>query len=103
MEPETVEIAQDAQEIAQDAQEIALTLWDHAQVFHGRADAPLERLSDLGSPSAPMRLAYLHRSLCDRAPKLREWLRTREGWPKWRMRLGRAAAPPDPADCLCAY
>lgn len=78
MEPETVEIAQDAQEFAQ-------TLWGHAQVFMDGLMRPwnaYQILIAIGTYAAAYCIAYVI------GPRIREWLRTREGWPKWRMRLG---------------
>ncbi|MFD1157652.1 mechanosensitive ion channel family protein [Roseovarius aestuarii] len=85
MEQDTVEIAQDAQEIAQDAQEIALTLWDQAQVFLDSLMRPWNAYQ-IGIAIGTFLLAHLIARYV--GPKLHQWLRTREGWPKWRMRLG---------------
>ena len=78
MEPETVEIAQDAQEFAQ-------SLWGHAQVFVDGLMRPWNAYQiaiAVGAYAAAYCIAYVL------GPRIREWLRTREGWPKWRMRLG---------------
>ena len=85
----------DAQQVAEEgpqatdefevAQEIALNLWDQAQLFLTGLLRPWNAYQ-VAIVIGVFALAYcLSRFF---GPKLREWLRTREGWPKWRMRFG---------------
>ena len=69
----------------QQAQEIALGLWDQGVAF----------LNTLMRPWSAYQVViifavFLVATLVARivAPRLHGWLRTREGWPKWRMRFG---------------
>ena len=78
MEPEAVEIAQEAQDLA-------LTIWDHGQVFLNGLMRPWNAYQ-IGIVAATFFVAYCIARFV--GPQVREWLRTREGWPKWRMRLG---------------
>lgn len=68
----------------QDAQEIAYSLADQAQVFLKGLLRPWNAYQ-VGIALALFLLAWglaLYLS-----PRFREWLRTRENWPKWRLRL----------------
>ena len=44
------------------------------------------RLNQVGAVLAMMVIAHVLARIL--SPRLRRWLRTREGWPKWRLRLG---------------
>ncbi len=71
-------------EIPEGAQDIALSLWDRAYEFiHGlmRPWNAYQMAIILGI----LLVAYLLSRVL--APRLHDWLRTREGWPKWRMRF----------------
>ena len=76
--------AENAPEAAQDAQEIALGLWDQMQDFLSgllRQWNAYQVAIILGLLIAAHLLARFL------GPRLHGWMRTREGWPKWRMRL----------------
>ncbi len=67
------------------AQEIALTLWHQALSFLGGLLRPwnaYQVLIVIGVILAAWALAHVL------GPRLHDWLRAREGWPKWRMRFG---------------
>jgi small-conductance mechanosensitive channel len=69
----------------QEAQEIALSLWQQAYLFLQSLLRPwnaYQVLILIGIFLAAWLLAKLL------APRLHDWLRKREGWPKWRMRFG---------------
>ncbi len=78
MESETVEIAQEAQAFAE-------VLFGHAQTFLDGLMRPWNAYQ-IGIAIGTFALAYCLAQYF--GPKLREWLRLREGWPKWRMRVG---------------
>ncbi|MDM7256183.1 MAG: mechanosensitive ion channel, partial [Paracoccus sp. (in: a-proteobacteria)] len=60
-------------------------LWRHLEVFLRTLILP-SRLNQLGALVAIFALAHGLRWLV--SPRLREWLRGREDWPKWRLRTG---------------
>jgi len=68
----------------QEAQEIALSLADRAQVFLTGLLRPWNAYQ-IGIAIALFLLAWGLSILL--TPRFREWLRTRENWPKWRLRL----------------
>ncbi len=69
---------------AQEAQEIAYSLADQAQVFLKGLLRPWNAYQ-VGIAIAIFLLAWGIALLL--SPRFREWLRTRENWPKWRLRL----------------
>ncbi len=69
---------------AQEAQEIAYSLADQAQVFLKGLLRPWNAYQ-VGIAIAIFLLAWGLALLL--SPRFREWLRTRENWPKWRLRL----------------
>ncbi len=74
----------DAPEVPQDAQEIALSLWEQLHDFGTGLLRPWNAYQ-VGIALALFLLAWgLARLL---APRLHNWMRSREGWPKWRMRF----------------
>ena len=67
----------------QDAQEIALGLWDHILEFSQGLLRPwnaYQVLIAIAVIFVSLGLSHLLR------PRFHEWMRTREGWPKWRYR-----------------
>ncbi|SLN20689.1 putative MscS family protein.1 precursor [Roseovarius litorisediminis] len=68
----------------QDTQEIALGLWSQAQDFALGLLRPWNAYQ-VGIAVGLFVAAHLLSRLL--APRLHEWMRTREGWPKWRMRF----------------
>ncbi|WP_371225725.1 mechanosensitive ion channel family protein [Roseovarius sp. 2305UL8-3] len=82
---QVVEEVQQATDEFEVAQEIALNLWDQAQLFLTGLLRPWNAYQVV-IVIGILILAYcLSRFL---GPKLRDWLRAREGWPKWKMRFG---------------
>ncbi len=79
-----VEMEQDSVEIAQEAQEFAQTLWGHAEVLIDGVMRPWNAYQ-IGIAIGIYLAAYCIARLSD--PRIRNWLRAREGWPKWRMRV----------------
>ena len=75
---------QDPVEIAQEAQEFAQTLWGHAEVLIDGIMRPWNAYQ-IAIALGIYLMAYCIARLFD--PRIRNWLRAREGWPKWRMRL----------------
>ncbi len=75
---------QDAIELTQDAQKIVLGLWEQAYVFSNTLMRPWNAYQ-IAIVIGVAILAYVLARVL--APRLHGWLRTREGWPKWRMRL----------------
>lgn len=71
-------------EATQDTQEIALGLWDQAQDFFTTLLRPWNAYQ-IGIALGLFLVAWLLARLF--GPRLYEWMRTREGWPKWRMRF----------------
>lgn len=69
----------------QEAQDIALSLWEQATLFIQSLVRPWNAYQVLIVMGVFL-VAYLLGKLI--APRLHDWLRTREGWPKWRMRFG---------------
>lgn len=99
MEPDTAETATtapagpaaqsgpdvaDPEEILRGAQDIALSLADRAQALLASLMRPWMAYQ-LGIALALLVIAILLGRLI--APRFREWLRTRENWPKWRLRV----------------
>ena len=99
MEPDTAETATTApagpgaqpgpdvanpEEILRGAQDIALSLADRAQALLASLMRPWMAYQ-LGIALALLVIAILLGRLI--APRFREWLRTRENWPKWRLRV----------------
>lgn len=76
---------QDTAVITQEAQEIALSLWDQAQAF---MDGLMRPWNAYQIAIAVGLFAGAHLLTHLIGPMLHQWLRSREGWPKWRMRLG---------------
>lgn len=66
------------------AQDIALSLWQQMQAFAEGLLRPWNAYQ-VGIALALLLLAHLLARLF--GPRLYEWMRTREGWPKWRMRF----------------
>ena len=78
MEQETVEIAQEAQAFFE-------VMLGHAHTFFDSLMRPWNAYQigiAIGTYFAAYCLAHFI------GPRVREWLRSREGWPKWRMRVG---------------
>ena len=75
---------QEIPEVPQEAQEIALGLWAEAQDFVVGLLRPWNAYQ-VGIALGVFALAWLLARIL--APRLHDWLRTREGWPKWRMRF----------------
>ena len=75
---------QDAVEIAEEAQAFAESMWGHAQVLIDGVMRPWNAYQ-IGIAIGIYVAAYCLARLCD--PRVRNWLRAREGWPKWRMRM----------------
>ena len=69
----------------QEAQDIALSLWEQALGFFSTLLRPWNAYQ-VFIVLAVFVVAYLLSRYL--APKLHHWLRTREGWPKWRIRFG---------------
>jgi len=72
------------EEAAQDAQEVALGLWEQARDF-GLDLLRTWNLYQLGILLGLIIAAYLLARWL--GPLLREWVRRREGWPMWRIRV----------------
>ena len=70
--------------VAQNTQEIALNLWDQAQEFASGLLRPWNAYQ-IGIALGLFAIAFLISRIL--APRLYNWMRAREGWPKWRMRL----------------
>ncbi len=66
------------------AQDIALGLWTQAHTFSMALLRPWNAYQ-IGIILALMVAAHILRVLL--GPRLHAWMRTREGWPKWRMRI----------------
>ena len=81
MEDET---APEATSSAQEAQDIALGLWDEGLDFATGLLRPWNAYQ-IGIALGVLLIAHILSRLL--APRLHEWMRTREGWPKWRMRF----------------
>ena len=81
MEPETTTTAAES---AQVAQEIALGLWDRTQAFLATLLRPWNYYQILIALALFIVAHVLAKML---APRLHDWMRAREGWPKWRMRF----------------
>jgi small-conductance mechanosensitive channel len=81
MEDET---APEATSSAQEAQDIALGLWDEGLDFATGLLRPWNAYQ-IGIALGVLLIAHILLRLL--APRLHEWMRTREGWPKWRMRF----------------
>ena len=81
MEDET---ASDTTSTTQEAQDIALGLWDRALDFAEGLLRPWNAYQ-VGIALGILLVAHILSRLL--APRLHEWMRTREGWPKWRMRF----------------
>ena len=73
-----------APEAPQEAQEIALSLMEQAQEFAVGLLRPWNAYQ-IGIAIGIFVAAWLVSRLL--APRIQDWLRTREGWPKWRLRL----------------
>lgn len=71
-------------ELPQEAQAFALGLWNRADLFLTTMMRPWNAYQ-LGMVLGLALLAWLLAKIL--GPRIREWLREREGWPKWRMRL----------------
>lgn len=72
-----------AEPTEQDAQEIALSIWDQLANFLESLTRPwvaYQLLIALGLIGAAFLLSRFF------GPKLQDWTRSREGWPKWRLR-----------------
>jgi len=78
---ESIEVPEELQE----AHEIALSLWDQGMTFFSTLLRPWNAYQVLIILGVFLAAWMLSRFL---APRLHDWLRGREGWPKWRMRLG---------------
>ena len=76
---------QQTTEELQDAQEIALSLWDQGQDFITGLLRPWNAYQVAIIIGVFIVAWLLAKPL---APRLHNWLRGREGWPKWRMRFG---------------
>lgn len=74
----------DIVEAQQDTQEIALGLWGQAYDFATGLMRPWNAYQ-VGIALALLLTAHVLSRIL--APRLHEWMRTREGWPKWRMRF----------------
>ncbi|SEK68730.1 Mechanosensitive ion channel [Roseovarius nanhaiticus] len=66
------------------AQDIALTLWAQIHAFGIGLMRPWNAYQ-VGIILVLLLIAHVLRALL--APRLHAWMRTREGWPKWRMRI----------------
>ncbi len=75
----------DVPEIPEEAQEVALSLYAQAQDFLTGLYRPWNAYQ-IGMIIGVILIAWLLTKVV--GPVFREWLRTREGWPKWRMRFG---------------
>ena len=73
-----------AQSTAQNPQEIALNLWEQAQEFALGLLRPWNAYQLVIALGLLILAHLLSRIL---APRIHNWMRAREGWPKWRMRL----------------
>lgn len=80
---ETIETIETT-EPPQDAQDIALGLWDQALHFLSGLLRPWNAYQVVIILSL-VAVAYILARIV--GPRMRDWLREREGWPKWRMRL----------------
>lgn len=70
--------------IAQDAQQIALGLWDRVLEFFEGLMRPWNAYQVAIVIGLILGAHLLTKVL---GPALHNWMRTREGWPKWRMRI----------------
>ena len=77
MEPETLPLSDTVQSLAQ-------TLLDHAETFTNSLLRPWNAYQVVIALAIFVLAQILAKLL---APRLNDWLRTREGWPKWRMRF----------------
>ena len=74
----------DVPEVPQEAQEVALSLWTQAQDFLTGLMRPWNAYQ-IGIIIGVILVAWVLTKLV--GPRFHDWLRTREGWPKWRMRF----------------
>ncbi|MRU14916.1 mechanosensitive ion channel [Roseovarius sp. A21] len=70
--------------IPQDTQEIALGLWEHVETFAMGLLRPWNAYQVAIAVGVFVFAALLAKLL---APRFHDWMRGREGWPKWRMRF----------------
>ena len=70
--------------IAAATHEAALTLWERAITFTNNMLRPWNAYQ-IGIALGIFALAWLAARVI--GPRMQDWMRTREGWPKWRMRL----------------
>ncbi|MCR9146139.1 MAG: mechanosensitive ion channel family protein, partial [Rhodobacteraceae bacterium] len=77
MEPETLPLSDTVQSLAQ-------TLLDHAETFTNSLLRPWNAYQVVIALAIFVLAQILAKLL---AQRLNDWLRTREGWPKWRMRF----------------
>ena len=80
---EEIAASDDVQEV-ENAQEIALGLWDQAQDFAYGLLRPWNAYQAAIAIGLFI-LAYILAKIF--APRVHDWMRRREGWPKWRMRF----------------
>jgi len=72
------------EELAQDAQEIALSLWQKGELLLQDMARTWNLYQLLIFAVILVTAHVLSRVL---GPRLHDWMRAREGWPKWRMRF----------------
>ncbi|MFV0301977.1 MAG: mechanosensitive ion channel family protein [Paracoccus sp. (in: a-proteobacteria)] len=72
-------------QLTPDVVDAAEGLWAHLRLFAQTMLLPW-RLYQIGGILAMAALAWLAARIA--SPRYTAWLRTREGWPKWRLRLG---------------
>lgn len=89
MDPEVIEPVEEViaaatpEAVPQDAQEIALSLWEHLLKFAESLLRPWVAYQVAIALALLAAAFFLSRLF---GPRLRDWMRTREGWPKWRLR-----------------
>lgn len=79
------QVAAEITEGTQAAQEVAIGLWDQVTGFLEGLMRPWNAYQVI---IAAVILLVAHFASAYLAPRWQDWLRTREGWPTWRMRLG---------------
>ena len=81
---DAVDAVENIVEPVQQAQEIALSLWDR---IHGFAFGLLREWNAYQVAIIVSLIIAAHLLRMVLGPRLHAWMRTREGWPKWRMRF----------------